>query len=85
MKHQLYNKKDKFSLKTMTDIFIPKDGYFWFIECLKTNQWISVDGKTLTNDPNFALIFRTQIQAITYCNNNSLPAKDYTQTEHQFI
>ena len=80
---EFFARRDPTSLGHLEDIFLPKEGYLWFIEDLRTNKWLTEED-TWTKDALLAKKFITEIQALKYqisagLSNNCQP------TEHKFL
>lgn len=83
---------DWHSIEHLNDIFVPHEGKVWFIEKIKTEEWLVYVHKhfddnwiELTKDPQKAMAFKTQMKALEFCNMMRLNPDEYTQTEHEFV
>lgn len=84
-----FSKRDSQSINFCFELFIPKEGFFWFIEKTETQEWLTgeMDGDEwlLTKDPLKAKRFGNQMAAMGYCHIHKLRSETYTQTEHEFV
>lgn len=89
METGFFSRDDAQSLEWMNELFMPKDGYVWFVESTKSQKWITMydncsDEECLTNNPNEARCFETQMRATSYIVNNKLGNR-FIATEHEFV
>ena len=73
----------------MNRIFLPQDGYVWFVESTNSQRWVTeydncLDEDCLTDDPLQARAFKTEMRAKTFMITNDLFSR-FIATEHEFI
>lgn len=78
--HDMYLNNDY-----MNDIFLPRDGFKWFIEHNETHLWLCEEG-SWTNDPHKCLHYDTEPKACVASFKYSTEMQKYfIITEHEFV
>lgn len=77
-----FSRIDNESIFRLTEDFLGRDGYVWFIELESTGEWITEENK-LTRDHLYAKQFKSKMSAVEYCIVQKLGV-EYIQTEHEF-
>ena len=82
-----YSRDTPENFDLMIEVFEQKEGFVWFVECVNTHKWLTgglLVTDDLTNNPNKARQFKTEISAMTYIIKHKLSGK-FIPTEHEFI